>query len=76
MCRPVPKYGIDRKSKLWQWLPSWLVNLFGGRDKDGLQCIGNICIFASREVLLKNPWDEKFSFIYEDIERSYRARKQ
>jgi len=76
MCRPVPKYGVDRKSKLWKWLPSWLVNIFGGRDSDGLQCIGTICVFASRDVLLKNPWDEKFSFVYEDIERSYRARKQ
>lgn len=75
MCWPVPKYGVDRKSKLWRQFPRRLVNLFGGRGEWGCKLLGNICLFARREIFLTNLRDEKFSFVYEDLEWSYRARK-
>lgn len=76
MSWPVPKFGVDRKSKLRRWFPKWLVNPLGGRGDWGLKMLGNICLFAKKEVFLKNLRDEKFSFVYEDLEWSYRARKQ
>lgn len=78
MCWPVPKYAIERKSKLWNRLLHWLTLLFGARkDKNNnIQLTGSICIFSEKDVLLKNLYDEKFSFIYEDLEWSYRAWKR
>jgi glycosyltransferase involved in cell wall biosynthesis len=77
MCWPVPKYGVERKSKLRSWFPKWLVNIFGGRwdDNQTLQLIWSICVFGRKSVFEGNLYDERFWFIYEDLEWSYRAYK-
>jgi len=73
MCRPVPKYGIERKSRFWKRLP---LSFRESVPKYGdVQLLGSICVFAKTDVLQANLYDEKFGFIYEDLERSYRAYK-
>ncbi|MFA7284525.1 MAG: glycosyltransferase family 2 protein [Candidatus Absconditabacterales bacterium] len=71
LCRPVPKYSIEWKSKAWKRLPvGWVQSQPAYGD---VQLIGSICVFAAKGTLVNHPYDEKFVFIYEDLERSYRA---
>ncbi len=70
LCWPVPKYGIEWKSKFRKWLPvSWVETQPRYGD---VQLIWSICIFGSKSTFLNYPYDERFVFIYEDLERSYR----
>lgn len=73
LCRPIPKFGSEWKSKLRQNLG--LTKLFKSNQKDEIQLIGNICLFSTRDTFIRNQRDEKFGFIYEDLEWSYRAYK-
>lgn len=76
LCRPVPKYAIERKSKLRQWwyqLCQRMIDIFGVKwVANRIVCTGAICLFTSKRLLLDQPFDKRFTFIYEDIERSYR----
>ncbi|MBP7007670.1 hypothetical protein KBB05_02905 [Patescibacteria group bacterium] len=40
-----------------------------------LKLIGSICFLTSKKLLEKYPFDRRFTFIYEDLERSYRIWK-
>lgn len=73
LCRPIPKFGSEWKSKLRQSLG--LNKLFKPSQKDEIQLSGNICLFSSRDTFIHNQRDENFGFIYEDLEWSYRAHK-
>jgi glycosyltransferase involved in cell wall biosynthesis len=73
LCRPIPKFGSEWKSKLRQSLG--LNKLFKSSQKDEIQLSGNICLFSSRDTFIHNQRDENFGFIYEDLEWSYRAYK-
>ncbi len=76
MCRPIPKYALERKSKLRQWFIRSVMSIFQktttGRS---LKLIGSICFLTSKKLLEKYPFDRRFTFIYEDLERSYRIWK-
>jgi len=74
LCWPIPKYAIERKSKLRQWCYQYIMRIFGVKwVTNQIVCTGSICLFTSKKLLLDQPFDKRFTFIYEDIERSYRV---
>jgi len=79
LCRPVSLYASEWKSKLRKYILSLGAGIwFQSSHKvvTYLQLIWNICFFATKKTLIDNPWDEKFTFIYEDLDQSFGAYKQ